>query len=158
TFSNNGNAILNSGNGTTAVTGSTFTANIGPAIVNTGSTGNTGTARVTILNSTFSGNGLNAQNGGAISNMNGVVDAAFSTFSNDGRNTLYTYDNDAGLTATILRGNIVSGGESCFVPFPPSRYTDQGYNIYTDASCPIGPGSVSNTDPGLDPTGLGNHG
>src|SRR5262249_4414492 len=89
---------------------------------------------------------------------NGVVDAAFSTFSNNGPHTFYTYDNDAGLTATILRGNIVSGGESCFVPFPPSRYTDQGYNIYTDASCPIGPGSVSNTDPGLDPTGLGNHG
>jgi len=156
TFSGNGNAIFNFGTVTTNIVGSTFTANSGPAIVNDGSSG--GDAEVTILNSTFSGNGLSASNGGAFSNTNGIVDAAFSTFANNGAHTFYTYNNQAQFTATILRGNIVSGGVSCYVPFPPSRYNDQGYNIYSDASCPMGPGSVSNTDPGLDPTGLGNHG
>ena len=159
TFSNNANAIFNSGTVavTTDIVGSTFTGNTGTAIVNDGSAG--GDAKVTLLNSTLTGNGVAiSDNGGAIRNTNGIVDVNFSTFSNNGPQTFYTYNNQAQFTATILRGNIISGGQSCYFPFPPSRYNDQGYNIYSDASCPMGPGSVSNTNPDLDPAGLGNHG
>ena len=120
-----------------------------------------GDAEATIVNSTFVGNGAQTSNGGAISNTNGVVDADFNTFSNNGPHTFYTYNNEAEFTATSLKGNIVSaspGGANCYVPFPPSRYNDQGFNIYSDASCPTSGDSRNNTDPGLDPAGLGNHG
>jgi hypothetical protein len=134
TFSDNGAGVVNNGIATTRIVGSTFTKNSSPAITNDGSGG--GNAQVTIVNSTLVGNS------GAIMNTNGVVGADFSTFSDNGAQTFYTYSNEGDVTVTALRGDMVSGSPgatNCYVPFPPNQYVDQGFNIFSDGSCPAGP-------------------
>jgi hypothetical protein len=169
TFSDNtagyGGGIFNGGGGTTSepskatVTNSTFSNNhadggagiynwAGPLeVTNTSFSGNSavfgggGIAniasydRVTVTNSTFSGNSANG--GSGILNNSG-------SFSMHVSNTI--------MTNSLNGGNCASS--------EPFRVGDGGYNIDSGTSCGFtaASGSLSNTDPLLDPVGLKDNG
>ena len=136
TFSGNGfagdGAILNM-RGTLSVTKSTFSGNSaggrGGAIDNGGP--------LTVTNSTFFDNSVSNGEGGAIANE------PLSCRSQPCRATV---------TNTIV-ANSPAGG-NCFGPL-----TDGGHNLDDGATCGFtAAGSLSNTDPQLDPTGLADNG
>jgi hypothetical protein len=184
--SDRGGAIWNSG--LLTISGSTFSANrafIAGAIENSGGIfGTTGT--LDIAKSTFSGN--HSDTGvGAIENfgVTAITDSTFSgnssndrafasivnggdltvinnTFSGNGVNGTNVVDIGSSGT-TRLRGTILASNPS--IGFGGSfvncggTFTDLGYNISTDNSCGFSAtGSLNNTDPLLDPTGLSNNG
>jgi hypothetical protein len=127
-----------------------------------GITTNGGTTTVT--NSTFSNN--SARRGGAInefsSSSGGTVKITNSTFSGNsagvggGISTIATESGALTLGNTILANNT---GGNCFGD-AGTVFTDAGYNIEDDSSCGFSEanGSLSNTDPLLDPAGLQDNG
>ena len=153
-----GSAIVIQVGSLTTVTNSTFTDNhsnaLGGAIANRGT--------LTVANSTFTGNGVGAiYNGGTLTVSNSTLSA------NIGSTTGYggAIDNartcgDAGTApcSATLQNTIVAGsvsGHNCAGPI-----TDGGHNLDDGASCDFSTanGSLSNTDPQLDPAGLQNNG
>ncbi len=166
---NNGGAIFNYG-GTLTVTNSTFAGNharnVGGAIVAFSS------GASTITNSTFVGNTASrlfwggTETGSALYNQDGPAWGPFppsgpltvlsSTFSGNGANG--TIATESGVTTT-LRNTILAGsaGTNCG---GSGAATDGGFNISSDASCGFlaTTGSLSSTDPQLDPGGLSSAG
>jgi hypothetical protein len=165
---NNGGAIFNWG-GTLSVTNSTFASNtaqnVGGAIVAFSPNAST------IANSTFVGNTAYGtfweavQTGSAIYNQSyagwgqgfpsGPLTVTSSTFSGNGANGTITTE----AIPFVLSNSVVSGsaGANCA---GTGAANDGGYNISSDASCGFLPttGSLSSTDPQLDPAGLSSAG
>ena len=165
---NNGGAIFNWG-GTLSVTNSTFASNtaqnVGGAIVAFSPNAST------IANSSFVGNTAYGtfwgavQTGSAIYNQSyagwgqgspsGPLTVTSSTFSGNGANGTITTE----AIPLILSNSLVSGsaGANCA---GTGAANDGGYNISSDASCGFLPttGSLSSTDPQLDPGGLSSAG
>lgn len=156
TFSNNsatfhGGGISNSGD--TRVTNSTFFAN--SAISSTGYGGGiANTMMLAVKNSTFSDN--NAAYGGGVANI------ARDSNPNEPFGVAATLSN-----TIIMADNAQSG--NCFegtyplpnpAPLPFESFTDGGYNTDSGTSCGFSEdtGSISNTDPLLDPAGLQDNG
>ena len=151
TFSGNGafsgGGIVNSG--TLTVTNSTVSGNraaSGGGIVNSGT--------LTVTNSTVSGNSADYNGGGIVNG--GTLTVTNSTFSGNS-----TYGVPGGSTGAIngpatLRNTIVANntGGNC-----DGVITDGGHNLDDGTSCgfSMANGSLSNTDPKLDP-GLANNG
>ena len=173
TFSSNsssddGGAIYN--NGTLDVTNSTFAGNncdaYGGGIATSGSlavasstfSGNSSGAQgggiylgggpMTITNSTFAGN----VGGGATVAVGGLdVMIVNSTFSSNVGTGVQVVRHGVTIKNTILANN--SGGSCSGVIF------DHGYNIADDSSCGFSAtGSLNDTDPMLDPSGLQKNG
>ncbi|HEX7615083.1 MAG TPA: putative Ig domain-containing protein [Thermoanaerobaculia bacterium] len=165
---NNGGAIFNFG-GTLTVTNSTFASNtaqnVGGAIVVFSPNAST------ITNSTFVGNTASrllwggTETGSAIYNQNGLnwnypasgpLTVTSSTFAGNGANGAIATETGV---ATTLRNTILTGsaGTNCG---GSGAATDGGFNISGDASCGFTPstGSLSSTDPQLDPGGLSSAG
>jgi hypothetical protein len=158
---NSGGAIANNAGSVTTVTNSTFSDNHSNGNALGGAIANRGT--LTVANSTFTGNGVGAlYNGGTLTVTN-------STFSGNigGGTTSYggAIDNartcgDAGTApcSATLQNTIVANsvsGHNCAGPI-----TDSGGNLDDGMSCDFSnaDGSLSNTDPQLDPAGLQNNG
>jgi predicted outer membrane repeat protein len=155
-----GGAIFHGG-GTLTVTDSTFSDNSGStggAIRNLGDT-------LTVINSTFSNNSASSA-GGAIANQATLV-VINSTFSSNSGPTDSggAIDNEAGCgdagnapCSATLRNTMVANstqGRNC-----SGTITDGGHNLDDGTSCGFSAanGSLSNTDPKLDPAGLENNG
>ena len=143
TFSGNsageGGGIANPADGATLmVTNSTFVGNTaaggglgGGAIINAGG------GLLAVTNSTFYGNRADygAVSGGGIYNQN--------------------FGNSARVTNTII-ANSTAGG-NCAVGDFGGSVTDGGHNVADDGSCGF-TGTLSDTNPMLDPAGLATHG
>jgi hypothetical protein len=155
----NDGGISNDGGGTLVVTNSTFSsnsANLGRA----GAIGNNGS--ITITNSTFSSNSA-AGSGGAIGNA-GSLTVTNSTLSgnsaSDGGGAIWNgiFPPDGSPFPCVVTGTIItndSSGNNC-----GGMITDGGHNLEDGTTCGFttANGSLSNTDPKLDPTGLKNNG
>ena len=152
TFSNNTATVYGGGGivsvqGTTDVTGDTFTGNTGPgggAIDND--------ATLNISNSTFTGNTGGSNGGGAVVNF-GTTTVTQSTFSGNSSQYGANILNYTGFTLKIsmsIVANGQGGGSNCGGGQP---VTDLGYNIDTGTSCGFTTAnhSMSNTQPQLDP-------
>lgn len=149
-----GGAIANFG--TLAVTNSTFSGNsafAGGAIDNNGT--------LTVTNSTFWGNS-GANGGGAIFNAAGTLLVTNSTFAGNLADGL----GDAIATAAgqvIITNSIVAGTGlgNCYA-YAGADITDGGHNIDEGLSCGFGfphaTGSLTLTNPMLDPEGLRDNG
>jgi predicted outer membrane repeat protein len=161
TFSGNsasgeGGAIYNAG-GTLTVTNSTFSDN---SASDGGAIYNGGTATVT--NSTLSGNSASADGGGIYNGPDcttspcrgSTLTVTNSTFSdnNGSGGGIANYGGTAALTNTIVAN---STGGNCL-----GAVTDGGHNLDDGTSCGFSTtsGSLSNTNPLLDPTALANNG
>jgi hypothetical protein len=174
-----GGGILNSGGGSVTVTDSTFTGN--SAGGDPGTTGigggifTNGGGSLTITNSTFAGNSAGA--GGAILGLRGSVTVTNSTFTDNSAdtgggilsgtltvtNSTFTGNSNGGIDSgasgsvavrnTIL-ANSPSGG-NCI-----GSITDGGHNLEDGTSCGFltGNGSLSGTNPQLDPLRSQNNG
>lgn len=132
-----------------AVTGSTFSGNIGGGIFS----GGTGS----VTNSTFSGN--SSLYGGGVLNS-GVLNVSFSTFSgNSASNQGGGIYNEGTLTVkNTLLANTATGG-NC--GNSSGTLTSDGYNLSDDISCTTyfsGTGDLNNTSAGLSSAGLANNG
>jgi cysteine-rich repeat protein len=162
-----GSAINNSNLGAVTVTNSTFSGNttyqiqnFGVKVFRGGAISNLG-GTLTVTNSTFSGN-----NGGAIYNTGGAifdsstVTVTDSTFSGNSADAGGSIDNEAACGDTgnapcsaTLRNTIVANntGGNC-----TGAIANGGHNIDDGTSCGFSTanGSLSNTDPQLDPAGL----
>jgi len=183
-----GGAILNFNSGTLTVANSTFAGNAASAdgveeAANGGGIDNFG--MLTVANSTFAHNGANL--GGGISNF-GTLTVTNSTFTGNGAsdnvaagggegggifsNGALTVANSTftGNIADVFGGGIVeinatavfrntiiaaNNGANC-----AGSITDGGHNLDDGTSCGFSAanGSLSNTDPQLDPAGLQNNG
>ena len=112
---------------------------------------------VSISNSTFSGNSTSsASGGGGIQNFFGTVSISNSTFS--GNSASFAGGGIGNLGTVNIGESIVADntGGDCFASSPLS---DQGYNLESGMGCGFtGTGSLQNTDPKLDPSGLQNNG
>jgi predicted outer membrane repeat protein len=154
TFSGNhaaeaGAGIANLG-GTLEVSGSTFSTNEGD-FAGGGIENDSGTAQVT--NSTFYANESGI--GGGIDN-GGVLTVTNSTFS--GNSASESGGAISAFGAVTLRGTVLA--ESPFGGSCQRQPIDGGYNVSDDGTCGFdqAPGSLSNTDPMLDPQGLQDNG
>jgi hypothetical protein len=113
---------------------------------------------LTVTHSTFFGN--SALSGGGIENdTGGTLTITNSTFS--GNSSIFGGGgilNDTGTGSCRLKNTILeasSGGDCGGV----GSFIDAGYNIADDSTCNFSAtGSHNNTDPKLDPAGLGNNG
>jgi probable HAF family extracellular repeat protein len=159
-----GGAIANETDGL-GVTSSTFVSNLvsGGNFSNGGAIA-TNTA-LAVSNSTFVAN--NAGNaGGAIDNASGltITSSTFSgnmaahtgnTLNNRQNNNVPTMTTSATLTNTIVAASQQSSNCAGSAPF-----TDGGHNVDTGTSCGFNAahGSLSNTNPWLDPRGLADNG
>jgi hypothetical protein len=144
-----------------AISGSTFTGNtarFGSGIIDGGA------GLVTVTNSTFSGNGyLAADGGGGIYAEDSTLTVNNSTFSgNLASNGGGLYINSSTLN---IANSIVSNsqGGNCFAL--NETFNNSGYNISDDATCGFGSSTGANgktigdnTNPLLDPNGLQNNG
>jgi hypothetical protein len=162
-FTGNGGGIVlmgPGGSGSATITNSTFAdndpgmstfQNDGGAIFNFGWT-------LTVANSTFIGNRSGPNNGGGgIGSDGGTLTVINCTFSGNSGGGIA----GAGVTITnsIFSGNTDNSGN-------PSRqncagtFTDGGHNLDDGTSCGFSAanGSLSNTNPQLDPAGLQNNG
>jgi hypothetical protein len=176
-----GGAIFNSGTLTLTVTNSTFTDNS----ANVGSGGailNDGNALI-VTNCTFSGNNASYDaglggNGGAIASNNpvGAVNVTNCTFSGNSANggnggAIYFSGNPLGpighpvtvfntILANSTGGNCYVGPSLLATPRPGGAITDGGHNLEDGESCGFSTanGSMSNTNPDLDPAGLADNG
>jgi hypothetical protein len=138
--------------GTVSISNSTFANNVG----GDGSLFNNEFGTVSISNSTFTNNSSNAIGfgSGGIGNS-GTVSISNSTFANNSGGFIGT----GGIynTGTVtISGSIVAnnGGGNC-----SGGVSDQGYNLESGTDCGFtGTGSLQNTGPKLDPSGLQNNG
>jgi predicted outer membrane repeat protein len=147
TFS--GNSTSGNGGGiysdsTLTVTNSTFSGNS----ARTGS-GIWNDATLTVTNSTFSGNGELG-----VFNNSGTLTVTNSTFSGNGAYGIFNNSGTLTVTNTIIANSSTSGG-NCY-----GTITNGGHNIEDGTTCGwgSGSGSLSSTDPRLDPAGLANNG
>jgi len=157
-----GGAIVNEPGGTVTVTNSTFTGNSafdghGGAIW-----GAPGAQTLTVTNCTFTGN--RALWGGAITNAGGeTLTVTNSTFT--GNSAGYEGRVGGGIiligTSAVFRNTIVANntGGNCSID-PGLVIEDDGHNLDDGTSCGFSAanGSLSNTDPQLDPAGLRDNG
>ena len=172
TFSGNsaggrGGAIASSCGGKLTVTNSTFSGNSAGkdgGAIDTLSDINCATrlSRLTVKNTTFSGNSAGGR-GGAIDNGGPLTVTNSTFFDNSVSNgeggaianepfSCRSQPCRATVTNTIV-ANSPAGG-NCFGPL-----TDGGHNLDDGATCGFtAAGSLSNTDPQLDPTGLADNG
>jgi len=170
-----GGGISNNG-GTLTVTNTTFTDN--SAAGDGGGIFNCGT--LTVTNSTFAGNKVEGSGGdgpggfgGGIANSNcGPLTVANSTFTgNTGgiaqrgspgsltvTNSTFKGNRSGIVGAAMLRNTIVANSPCGDVIF--GTITDGGHNLDDGTSCGFSPanGSLSNTNPQLDPAGLQDNG
>jgi parallel beta helix pectate lyase-like protein len=185
---NGGGAVSNIGGGPVTITGSTFRGNtsmggVGGAISHRGGpltvtnstfTGNTsvgggsgivtsGTGPVTVTNSTFAGNSGSAGGRGGCCVLlllgGGPTTVTNSTFSgNTGGAILNVGDQRALLRDTILDATGGLNDYNCSSAAPD--IVDGGHNLDSGESCGFSAanGSLSNTDPQLDPAGLQDNG
>jgi hypothetical protein len=145
-FFGGGAIYINGGNFT--VTNCVFSDNSasagdGGAIYNVG--------RLTVTNSTFSDNSVSgaANRGGAMMCDGGSVTVTNSTFSGNNQATIDQ-------CFTKLRNTILANNLNCA---NSSQVIDRGNNIDSGTSCGFtSRGSLSNTNPQLDPAGLANNG
>ncbi len=135
---NGGGGINNGYGGTLAVTNSTFTGNTGPADYPAGGAALANAGTATVTNSTVAGNGGSA----AISNFSRgpFPDRALT------------------VTNTILAANTPENCLEVRVGIQVHAGFDGGHNLDDGTSCGFTNGSLSNTDPRLDPAGLQNNG
>jgi hypothetical protein len=157
TFSGNDfvsvSAAIYNGYGTLTVTNSTFSGDGAPlgggAIDNEGAT-------LTLANSTFSGIVVGAGGGAVIYNSTGTATVRNCTFFGNTVIAGAALYNDLGILtlANTIVANTGSGG-NCDA-FGATGITDGGHNIDDGTTCEFseGNGSLSNTDPLLDPAGL----
>ena len=146
-------AILVAG-GTASVDTSTFSDNnaagVGGGIFNQ--------ATLTVTNSTFAGN-TTPSYGGAIMNNPGTATVTNSTFwGNSAGFAAASLYNASGSTFTVGADIVAnSTGSECLAY---TAFTDSGYNLDDGSSCGFtgGPGDLSATPSGLDPSGLENNG
>jgi predicted outer membrane repeat protein len=161
TFSSNsattaGGAIYNDG-GTLAITGSTFFDNdaaSGGGIWNSGD--------LSVTNCTFFRNmapNLFGGDGGGISNS-GNLTVTNCTFAGNGARGFFGYVNGGGIsnhggTVTVVNSILADGALSC-----AGVFTDGGHNLDDGTTCAFSAanGSLSNTDPKLNPDGLQDNG
>jgi predicted outer membrane repeat protein len=151
TFSGNtaggrGGGIFNT-SGTLTVTNSTFSSN---SATGGGGIFNVTSGPLTVTNSTFSSN-----EGGGIYNS-GTLTVTNCTFSGNSASQgggIYNSEGAATVTNTIV-ANSTSGG-NCF-----GTITDSGHNIDDGTTCGFSTanGSLSSTNPQLDPAGLKDNG
>ena len=162
---NGGGGIdLNGDEGSATVSNSTFAEN--DAGDNDGGGIENGDWTLAVTNSTFIGNRSGA--GGAIENSGGTLTVINCSFSgNNGQvaggavNNIVDFSGSAGpvtVTNSIFSGNTDNSGnpsDNCGGPV-----TDGGHNLDDGTSCHFSAakGSLSNTDPHLDPTGLRDNG
>ena len=167
TFSNNsasfgGGGIYNSGGGTSdapttaTVTNSTFSGN--SAVGGGGIYNRSGPLEVT--NNTFSNNSASNSGGGiyhvSTVDMVKVTNSTFSGNSADEGSGIYNNGSPTRVTlSNTILANSPSGGNCLGFPV-----TDGGYNIDSGTSCGFtaASGSLSNTNPLLDPAGLQDNG
>jgi hypothetical protein len=166
TFSDNhadgAGGIFNAG--TATVTSSTFSnnssgfngANVGAAFSN-GNPFFSSPARASITNSTFFGNSSLSIYGSVLNGVGSTLAITNSSIVGGGVNV-------ANFGVATLNGTILAGPTSCAPAAPPQfpgviPITDLGYNISSDDTCGFtAVGSLNNTDPMLDPAGLGSNG
>ena len=134
--------------GTTDVTGDTFTGNTRPA----GGGAIDNDATLNISDSTFTGNTGGTNGGGAVVNF-GTTTVTQSTFSGNSSQYGANILNYTGFTLKIsmsIVANGQGGGSNCGGAQP---VTDLGYNIDTGTSCGFSTAnhSMSNTQPQLGP-------
>ncbi len=188
TFTNNsapnGGGLYNNGS-TVNISTSTFASNSAPNAHGGGGLDNVGGGTVNISSSTFTNNSASnsSAGGGGLLNSEGTMSVSSSTFTNNsafsfggggglmnfsgtmsisgstvadnsssaGGGGLFNYTGTLSITGSIVADN--SNG-NCY-----GSLTDQGYDLSSDSSCRFtGTGSLQNTDPKLDPNGLGNNG
>ncbi len=145
-------------NGPVTISNSTFANNSASGSGACAGGGLYNNSTMTISNSTFANNstsGSGASGGGFFND--GTMTISNSTFANnsassDGYGGGFFND---GYTVNISNSIVANnGGGNCY-----GTLTDQGYNLSSDSSCGFtGTGSLQNTDPKLDPNGLGNNG
>jgi predicted outer membrane repeat protein len=148
-----GGGIFNNG-GTLTVANSTFAGNSAGGAAG-GIFNNAAGGTLTVTNSTFSGNSA-GYNGGGIVNNGGTLTVTNSTFSGNSALSgggIYSGSGTVTVINTIIV-NSTSGG-NCY-----GTITNGGHNIEDGTTCGwgSGSGSLSSTNPRLDPAGLANNG
>jgi hypothetical protein len=142
--------------GTLTVTNSTFSGNSADGNTVNGGTGggifNEHSGTLTVTNSTFSGNSANGA-GGGIDNESATLTVTNCTFSGNTASPGGSIDNHGG-GVVLLRNTIVADstdGGNC-----SGHITDGGHNLDDGTTCVFSAakGSLSNTNPQLDPAGL----
>jgi hypothetical protein len=158
-----GGGFFRSQRGKTTVTNSTFSGNeaeFGGGIVNLPNEGEP--PALTLTNSTFFGNGASFW-GGGIFNEGGTVEATNTTLSGneaeEGGGIFYRRGT-ATLRNTIVANSPSGGNCSTESVGTITEITDGGYNIDDGTTCDFSEatGSLSNTNPLLDPAGLQDNG
>jgi hypothetical protein len=146
--------------GTLTLTNSTFFGNsAGGSTVNGGTGGgifNEHSGTLTVTNSTFSFNSANGA-GGGIDNESATLTVTNCTFSGNSASPGGSIDNHGG-GVVLLRNTIVADstdGGNC-----SGHITDGGHNLDDGTTCVFSTakGSLSNTNPRLDPAGLQSNG
>ena len=157
-----GGAIYNQ-YGTLTVISSTFSGN-DTSYGGTGGGIDNFYGTVNVTNSTFSGNSATSGSGGSIANRYGTANVTNSTFSGNSAwsaGALYNESGTLTVSNTILANNTATGyGGNCSAVDVDNPTTDGGYNIEDGDTCGFtqDTGSLSNTDPLLDPAGLQDNG
>jgi predicted outer membrane repeat protein len=158
-----GGAIQNTHGGSITVANSTFSGNRAHSVG--GAIGNShlgpGGGRLTVTNSTFYDNACTSPDciGGAISNA-GRLTVTSCTFSNNSASNreggaIAQVSGRATITNSVVANSL--GGVNCFSPVGSLK--DGGHNLDDGATCGFtAAGSLSNTDPQLDPAGLADNG
>ncbi len=156
TISGNSGGGISNDRGTLTVTNSTFSGNsagdsIGGGIVN----GNEGT--LTVTNSAVTGN---SGAGGILSFLAGPVTVTNSTITDNSGGGLNTQLGTPALLRNTIVDNNTDGEGSSLVSNCDRAITDGGHNLEDGTSCGFSAanGSLSNTDPQLDPAGLQDNG
>ena len=156
-----GGGIVNAG-GSVTVANSTFSGNSAGAIGGGGSGGGifNASGSLTVTNSTFTGNSAVNGYGGGIHNADGAgpLTITNSTFTGNSADVAGGAIISGAAFAALLRNTILANGHSgrnC-----SGSITDGGHNLDDGTSCGFSAanGSLSSTDPQLDPAGLENNG
>ena len=146
-----GGGILNLGEGgTLSVTNSTFTRNTAD---NSGGGISNLSGTLSVTNSTLVGNSAGAGGGGAIENQDTLTLRDSTVSGNSRAGAAISGSGSVAMTNTIVANN---PGGNCDL----SGFIDGGHNIDDGTSCGFSAanGSLSNTDPQLDPAGLQDNG
>ncbi len=149
-----GAGALDNKGGTVTITNSTFSGNSTPATG--GAIYNTGTLSIT--NSTFANNSSTQSSAGAIFNDD-TLSISNSTFANNSAADGGGLENGLENASISIGGSIVANNTGGNCSSFGGGVSDQGYNLESGTDCGFtGTGSLQNTDPLLDPSGLQNNG